>query len=144
MRMMMKILYKNKRSYSIILLQLILFPSLIFSQHGILEKKMDEYYNNKKILARVLDREITLDEFLKRAEYTIRPNYCKGNSNIEKKIILNSLIGEKLLAIEKEKESELLRNDRFKRIIQEEKNKQCVIFSPIRKATVKFNLIPMN
>ena len=51
-------------------------------------------------LAIINDRVITKNDFLKRAEYTIRPNYCKSNNNIDKKIILNSLIAEKLFAIE--------------------------------------------
>ncbi|MBI1938336.1 MAG: hypothetical protein HYS25_09425 [Ignavibacteriales bacterium] len=54
----------------------------------------------EKILARVGDKTISLDEFIRRAEYTVRPAYCKNNFNIDKKIILNSLIAEKLLAIE--------------------------------------------
>tara|TARA_B100000131_G_C18122221_1_gene613341 strand:- start:2653 stop:4005 length:1353 start_codon:yes stop_codon:yes gene_type:complete len=43
---------------------------------------------------------ITKNDFIRRSEYTIRPNYCKSNSNIDKKIILNSLIAEKLFSIE--------------------------------------------
>lgn len=54
----------------------------------------------EKILARVGDKTISLDEFIRRAEYTVRPVYCKNNSNVDKKIILNSLIAEKLLAFE--------------------------------------------
>ena len=51
-------------------------------------------------MAIINDRVITKNDFLKRAEYTIRPNYCNSNNNIDKKIILNSLIAEKLFAIE--------------------------------------------
>jgi len=40
---------------------------------------------------------------LQRSEYTIRPEYCKGDLYQHKKIILNNLIAEKLLAIEIEK-----------------------------------------
>ena len=46
------------------------------------------------------NRIITKRDFIERAEYTIRPDYCKSNNNIEKKIILNSLISEKILALE--------------------------------------------
>ena len=46
------------------------------------------------------DKVITKNDFIKRAEYTIRPNYCNSKSNLDKKIILNSLIAEKLYAIE--------------------------------------------
>ena len=52
------------------------------------------------ILAKVGDKTISLNEFLRRAEYTIRPSYCANNTNIDKKIILNSLIAEKLLSLE--------------------------------------------
>ncbi|MBC8479283.1 MAG: hypothetical protein H8D46_02365, partial [FCB group bacterium] len=55
-----------------------------------------------RILAKVGDRIITVDEFIRRAEYTIRPPYCRGDNAIHKKIILNSLIAEKLLALENE------------------------------------------
>ena len=39
---------------------------------------------------------------MNRAEYTIRPIFCKGNLYYHKKIILNNLIAEKLLALESE------------------------------------------
>jgi len=52
------------------------------------------------VLARVGDRVITEEDFMRRSEYTIRPNYCSGTNYIHKKIILNSLISEKLLALE--------------------------------------------
>ena len=55
---------------------------------------------NYNVLAKVGDRIITDQDFIRRAEYTIRPDYCKGNLYIHKKIILNNLIAEKLLAIE--------------------------------------------
>lgn len=52
------------------------------------------------VLAKVGNRIITSKDFLQRTEYTIRPDYCKGNLYLHKKIILNNLIAEKLLAIE--------------------------------------------
>lgn len=71
------------------------------------------------IIARVASKTISLNEFIRRAEYTIRPNYCKGNYNIHKKIILNSLIAEKMLALEAEKnKTDLLNNEHFQRYIQ--------------------------
>ena len=60
------------------------------------------------IIAKVNDKSISLNEFLRRAEYTIRPSYCKNNSNIDKQIILNSLIAEKLFSVEAEKNGFLL------------------------------------
>jgi len=55
-----------------------------------------------EILAKVGNRTITVQDFLRRSEYTLRPDYCRGNQYIHKKIILNNLIAEKLLAIESE------------------------------------------
>ena len=52
------------------------------------------------ILVRIGDKTISKNEFLRRAEYTIRPKHCKGNYTVHKKIILNSLVAEKLFAIE--------------------------------------------
>ena len=54
----------------------------------------------ENIIAKVGDKIITVDEFIERSEYTIRPDYCRGDNTIHKKIILNSLIGEKLLSLE--------------------------------------------
>ena len=71
-----------------------------------------------KPLAIVGDRVITVDEFVRRAEYTIRPPYCRGDNYIHKKIILNSLIAEKLLALESDTTNELCRNQEFQRYIQ--------------------------
>ena len=53
-----------------------------------------------EILAKVGDRIITREDYINRAEYTLRPQYCRGNQYFHKKIILNNLIAEKLLAIE--------------------------------------------
>jgi len=53
-----------------------------------------------EVLARVGDRIITKEDFMRRAEYTIRPQYCAGDNYIHQKIVLNSLIAEKLLAME--------------------------------------------
>ena len=52
------------------------------------------------IIAKVGNRIVTVSEFIKRSEYTVRPSYCRGDNIIHKKIILNSLIGEKLLSLE--------------------------------------------
>ncbi len=57
----------------------------------------------KNILAQVGYKIITVNDFIKRCEYVPRPVYCKGDNYIHKKIALNSLVAEKLLAIEFEK-----------------------------------------
>ena len=56
--------------------------------------------SDNQVLVTIGNRTITKNEFIKRAEYTIRPAFCKGDNPIHKKIILNSLIAEKLMAIE--------------------------------------------
>ena len=55
------------------------------------------------VLARVGHEVITIQDFIRRAEYAIRPDYCRQDNYIHKKIVLNSLIGEKLTALEQEK-----------------------------------------
>tara|TARA_B100001142_G_scaffold72792_1_gene73481 strand:+ start:53 stop:1402 length:1350 start_codon:yes stop_codon:yes gene_type:complete len=55
---------------------------------------------NQDTLILVSNKVITKNDFMRRAEYSIRPGYCKSNEDIDKKIILNSLIAEKLFAIE--------------------------------------------
>ena len=55
---------------------------------------------NQDTLILVSDKVITKNDFIRRAEYTVRPSYCKSNEEIDKKIILNSLIAEKLFSIE--------------------------------------------
>lgn len=62
----------------------------------------DDYSN--QIIARVGDKVITAQDFIERAEYTPRPLYCRGNSSTDKRIILNSLIGEKLFSMEMKKD----------------------------------------
>jgi hypothetical protein len=48
---------------------------------------------------------------MNRSEYTLRPEYCRGNLYIHKKIILNNLIAEKLLAIETESVNNQIKPD---------------------------------
>ena len=54
------------------------------------------------ILAEVADKYITVQDFIRRSEYALRPDYCKKSNYIHKKIILNSLIAEKMIALEME------------------------------------------
>ena len=59
--------------------------------------------SSENVLTSIGNRVITVNDFIKRCEYVPRPNYCKNNNYIHKKIALNSLIAEKLLALEFEK-----------------------------------------
>jgi len=72
----------------------------------------------ESLLVRIDDRVITVDEFIRRTEYTIRPKYCKGDNYIHRKIILNSLIAEKLMALEAGTENELFNNPEFQNYIK--------------------------
>lgn len=75
--------------------------------------KKNEKIPESKILAKVGDKVITTDEFIRRAEYTIRPRYCKMDNYIHKKIVFNSLLGEKLLAMEADEDNPLRKNEAF-------------------------------
>ena len=59
--------------------------------------------SSNNVLARVGDKIITVNDYIKRCEYVPRPRYCNSNNYIHKKIALNSLIADKLLALEFEK-----------------------------------------
>ena len=74
--------------------------TVVFSVFAGCGKKHELAERPERILARIGDRTITVDEFIRRAEYTVRPPYCRGSHNIDKMIVLNSLIAEKMLAIE--------------------------------------------
>jgi len=68
---------------------------------------------NDDIIAIVGDRIITTDEFIRRPEYTIRPPHRSMNSNVEKMIVLNSLILEKLFTFEAGDNNPLAQSPRF-------------------------------
>lgn len=70
------------------------------------------------LLVRIRDKTISLNEFIMRSEYTPRPSFCKNNQMIDKKIILNSLIAEKLLALEAGDTCALIKKPHFKRYIE--------------------------
>lgn len=67
----------------------------------------------EKILARIGNKTISESEFLRRAEYTIRPSYCAGDNYIHKKIVLNSLMAEKMMALEAGEDNKLTQNEEF-------------------------------
>lgn len=69
--------------------------------------------DQEPILVQIGDRSITVSDYVKRSELTIRPFYCRGNTEKDKRIILNSLIAEKLFALETEPSSEIFNNPFF-------------------------------
>jgi hypothetical protein len=74
--------------------------------------------DTSRILARIGGKTILVDEFIRRAEYTVRPSYCKGDGGFDMKIILNSLLAEKMLAFEAGKDNELMKSESFQRMVQ--------------------------
>jgi len=72
----------------------------------------------ENILVRIGDRTISREEFITRAEYTIRPPYCRSDNYIHRKVVLNSLIAEKLYALEAGEKNELTENEQFQLYIQ--------------------------
>ena len=107
----------EKISISWTLVLLLIMVSLSFSQTN--KKKVERQENpSETILAKVGNKTISLNEFIRRAEYTIRPNYCKGDNMIDKKIILNSLIAEKMLALEAGTNNDMANNKSFQNFIR--------------------------
>ncbi len=98
------------------------------------------------VLAKIGGKTIFVDEFIRRAEYTIRPSYCKGDGGIEKKIVLNSLLAEKMLALEAGKENALEKSAIFQRMLQGRKEQLMreVLFHAEGTAKVKLDTAEMN
>ena len=65
--------------------------------------KVQHQVPDSVVLARIGNEIITVQDFIRRSEYAIRPDYCRQDNYIHKKIVLNSLIGEKLLSLEEKK-----------------------------------------
>ena len=80
--------------------------------------KKEDQIPEEEILARIGKKTISVDEFIRRAEYTIRPSYCKQDNYIHKKIILNSLIAEKLFSLEAGSDNKLVKNEEFRNYIR--------------------------
>jgi hypothetical protein len=81
------------------------------------ENKNEKLINqNQNLLTQVAHKSIMVNDFIKRCEYVPRPAYCRGDNYIHKKIALNSLIAEKLLALEFEKNN-LKLNDTHQSLI---------------------------
>lgn len=112
------------------------FFLIIFS--GCSQEKIEE--PEYKILAKVGDRVITVDEFIKRAEYTIRPPYCKNDYGMSKKIILNSLIAEKLLAQEVNPDSAIEKGSHLAKYVQGRQEQAMRRFHYFQKGRQKVKL----
>ncbi|MBN1348303.1 hypothetical protein JXJ21_02750 [candidate division KSB1 bacterium] len=66
-----------------------------------------------RILAIIADDTLYVDDFIKRCEYTPRPNYCQEDGYHDKNICLNSLIAEKVFALEAGAHNPLTRQKAF-------------------------------
>ncbi|HNR67622.1 MAG TPA: hypothetical protein PKN04_07750 [bacterium] len=77
-----------------------------------------------RVLARIGSRTITVDEFIRRAELAVRPPYCRGDNMVHKKIVLNSLIAEKLFALETADSAAVWREERFQFYLQGRKEQE--------------------
>ena len=96
--------------------KLYIFNSLLFLIYISCNKSPKVNLDSEIILAKIEDKVITVNDFLKRCEYSLRPIYCIGDNYVHKKIALNSLIAEKLLALEFDR-SDLKINDTQKYFI---------------------------
>ena len=95
----------------------------------------------EKILVNIAGQAtISVNEFLRRAEYVPRPDYCKRNTYLHKKIILNSLIAEKMLALEAGNESPLLSNIEFQHFIKGHKEQAMRRYMHHNEATARVAL----
>jgi hypothetical protein len=89
----------NKKIMSKLLLLVTIFFAFI---------KIQPAQNDEEIvIVRIGNKTITKTEFINRAEFVPRPDYCRLDNYIHRKIVLNTLIAEKLLAIEAGENNEL-------------------------------------
>lgn len=103
--------------------------------------KNQQHQESAPILAKIGDRSITVDEFINRAEYTIRPPYCNREYYIHRKIVLNSLIAEKLMALEAGTADELTMNERYQNYItgRKEQAMRTILYQKIAVEKVKLD-----
>lgn len=94
-------------------LSCIAFVFIIFS--CVTHNEVDDH----QVLAYVGNQVITIKDFLRRSEYSIRPAYCRQSNYIHKKIVLNSLIAEKMTALEmKKRDDKILDGPNFKKFLK--------------------------
>jgi hypothetical protein len=101
---------------------------------------------SKIILATIGDRVITVDEFVNRSELTPRPFYCRSNTDEHKIIALNSIIAEKLFALEAGDNSEVLSKKMFQAYIKGKKEQYMreKLFKQIAREPVRLDESEIN
>ena len=98
----------------ILISQFLVMVALLFISCGDIKTQEEQ----EIILVKIGDVTISSEEFMRRSEMTIRPAYCSGNNNIHKKIVLNSMIAEKMLALEAGEMNQLTESSQFQFYIQ--------------------------
>ncbi len=96
------------------------------------------------ILAKVGDKTISVNEFIRRAEYTIRPVWCRNDDYIARKIVLNSLIAEKLLALEAGQPQKIIKNEEISLYLQGRKEQAMRKIHYNENALKKVNLAELD
>lgn len=124
---------KNMMNHRYLLVCLLFLSFIIFCS-----RKSD--HSEAVVIARVGDRDITLSEFIRRTEYTIRPPFVRGDQYIYKKMILNSLIAEKMLALEAGTKNSLSQNPEFQNYIQGRKEQAMRKWLYLEEGFDKVNL----
>jgi len=104
--------------------------------------------SEEKIIARIGDKSISFQEFISRAEFTVRPRIF--NSKIS---VLNNLVAEKLIALDAGKNDKLSQSEQFQAYIkgiQEQHMREQLFYQEaynkveiIRKHTTKSKSIQM-
>ena len=94
----------------------------------------------EKILVKIGKGTISVDEFIRRAEYTVRPPYCRGNQNLDKKVIINSLIAEKLMSIEATDTNSFITNERIQGYLRGRKEQAMRLWLYEKEAREKVQL----
>ena len=122
------------------------WPIIGFVLLALISCAKKEPATHETILARIADKDISVNEFIRRAEYTMRPAYCRGDNYIHRKIVLNSLIAEKLLALEAGQENELTANYEFQQYMlgRKEQAMRQILFYEVGEKPVKLDTAEVN
>ena len=90
--------------------------------------------------------QISAEEFILRIIYSKRPSYCSGNHRIHKKIILNSLLAEKLFAMNEGNDNLLSGSERFQLYLtaHQEKAMRYYLFQETQKDSLSADSIVVN
>ena len=122
-------------TYMVKKIRLILFSLFLIISCG---KKLEQ--PKEVILVKIGPKSISKNEFIRRAEMTVRPPYCRSNYNLHKKIVLNSLIAEKLLALEAGEENDFINDPVIQKHLQGRKEQAMRQWLYYEKATKKVKL----